>query len=301
MTVLLHNIAVFIILHFSLCIFLCNSIRSHSNEIVSQQQLKMLRKHAVKQYIYQHLMASTVLNECLENFVILPHNAKVNNVEKVKRKNAKIFAKIVVQSLHNVHLKIPKVLTSPVLENVHSKMLKKMTLKSPSSLLLEMSKPLPTNFEEPRPPQQYLRSHQKMMKTSQPLLNSGKSFRLKRVGGGTRWNLVNADAKEFIKSSALKPLKEYVGAALPRIIDGDLKAPPALKSIADMANLKGFSNLADVVKQHLSEHSELFDQTFGKIFDPESAMAEKSQGCKDKVMAIDGSSCINSVANRGGA
>ena len=129
----------------------------------------------------------------------------------------------------------------------------------------------------------------------------GKSFRLKRVGGGTRWNLVNADTKEFIKSSVLEPPKEYIAAALQKTIDGDLKAPPALKSIADMANLKGFSNLPDIVKQHLSEHSELFDQTFGKLFDPESAMAEKSPGCKDKVMAIDASSCINSIANRGGA
>eukprot|EP00943_MAST-04B_sp_MAST-4B-sp1_P000661 g661.t1 len=261
----------------------------------------MLRKHAVKQYIYQHLMGSNVLKECLENFAIFPHNAKVENVEEVKRKNAKLFAKTVVQSLHNVHLKIPKILNSPVLENVHSKMLKKKPLKGFSSLLLEMSKPLSSNFEEPKPSQQYLRSHQKMMENSQPLLNSGKSFRLKRIGGGTHWNLISADAKEFIRSSALKAGKEYVGAALPRIIDGDPEAPPALESIANMANLKGFSNLPDIVRQHLSEHSELFDQTFGKLFDPESAMAEKSQGCKDKVMAIDASSCIKSVANRGGA
>ena len=74
-------------------------------------------------------MGSNVLKECLENFAIFPHNAKVENVEEVKRKNAKLFAKTVVQSLHNVHLKIPKILNSPVLENVHSKMLKKKAFK----------------------------------------------------------------------------------------------------------------------------------------------------------------------------
>ena len=42
----------------------------------------------------------------------------------------------------------------------------------------------------------------------------------------------------------------------------------------------------------------MFDQTFGKLFSPESGMMESIKGCSEKVLQIDASPCIRSVANR---
>ena len=70
-------------------------------------------------------------------------------------------------------------------------------------------------------------------------------------------------------------------------------AGPPLPGVNGLANMKYMPTAVKLVKQH----QELFDQTFGRVFDPESAMMEKNQGCRDMVQSISSSPCINTIAN----
>lgn len=70
-------------------------------------------------------------------------------------------------------------------------------------------------------------------------------------------------------------------------------AGPPLPGVNGFANMKYIPMAVKLVKQH----QELFDQTFGRVFDPESAMMEKNQGCRDMVQSISSSPCINTIAN----
>ena len=70
-------------------------------------------------------------------------------------------------------------------------------------------------------------------------------------------------------------------------------AGPPLPGVNGFANMKYIPMAVKLVKQH----QELFDQTFGRVFDPESVMMEKNQGCRDMVQSISSSPCINTIAN----
>ena len=195
--------------------------------------------------------------------------------------------------------------------------------------LLQIKGRLPVNNEQPQPSDNYLRAHH-MLKNNQPkVLNSMKNFRLKRIGGGTKAtagcvpkppsadgippftkysDAIICDKIDLLKGSA-KSAAEFskkIAGKLPMVAGALVTPPPSiwgggedtLPKILDAANLKNFDNLAGPLKQKLGEHQEMFDQTFGKLFSPESGMMESIKGCSEKVLQIDASPCIRSVANR---
>ena len=181
---------------FICCIHFCNSVNTFDSERIKQQQLLLLKKHTIQQYIQQHLFGTKVLTKCLSRLILPSKNINSNNNvpssnynkrinEYNKKINAKILAKAIAQSLKNVHKKIPKLLNSPILKNVHNKILNKIHEKRSMSLL-QIKDRLPVNNEQPQPSDNYLRAHH-MLKNNQPkVLNSMKNFRLKRIGGGTK-------------------------------------------------------------------------------------------------------------------
>ena len=272
------------------------------------------------------------MTKCLSRLILPSKNINSNNNVPSgnynKRINAKILAKAIAQSLKNVHKKIPKLLNSPILKNVHNKILNKIHEKRSMSLL-QIKGRLPVNNEQPQPSDNYLRAHH-MLKNNQPkVLNSMKNFRLKRIGGGTKatagcvpmppsadgmppfgkyTDAIKCDKIDLVKGSA-KSAAEFskkIAGKLPMVAGAPVKPPPSiwgggegpLPKILDAANLKNFDNLAEPLKQKLGEHQEMFDQTFGKLFSPESGMMESIKGCSEKVLQIDASPCIRSVANR---
>ena len=324
---------------FICCIHFCNSVNTFDSERIKQQQLLLLKKHTIQQYIQQHLFGTKVLKKCLSRLILPSKNINSNNNvpsgnynkrinEYNKKINAKILAKAIAQSLKNVHKKIPKLLNSPILKNVHNKILNKIHEKRSMSLL-QIKGRLPVNNEQPQPSDNYLRAHH-MLKNNQPkVLNSMKNFRLKRIGGGTKatagcvpmppsadgippftkyTDAIICDKIDLLKGSA-KSAAEFskkIAGKLPMVAGALVTPPPSiwgggegpLPKILDAANLKNFDNLAGPLKQKLGEHQEMFDQTFGKLFSPESGMMESIKGCSEKVLQIDASPCIRSVANR---
>ena len=317
---------------FICCIHFCNSVNTFDSERIKQQQLLLLKKHTIQQYIQQHLFGTKVLTKCLSRLILPSKNINSNNNVPSgnynKRINAKILAKAIAQSLKNVHKKIPKLLNSPILKNVHNKILNKIHEKRSMSLL-QIKGRLPVNNEQPQPSDNYLRAHH-MLKNNQPkVLNSMKNFRLKRIGGGTKatagcvpmppsadgippftkyTDAIICDKIDLLKGSA-KSAAEFskkIAGKLPMVVGALVTPPPSiwgggedpLPKILDAANLKNFDNLAEPLKQKLGEHQEMFDQTFGKLFSPESGMMESIKGCSEKVLQIDASPCIRSVANR---
>ena len=322
----------FLFLLFICCIHFCNSVNTFDSERIKQQQLLLLKKHTIQQYIQQHLFGTKVLKKCLSRLILPSKNINSNNNVPSgnynKRINAKILAKAIAQSLKNVHKKIPKLLNSPILKNVHNKILNKIHEKRSMSLL-QIKDRLPVNNEQPQPSDNYLRAHH-MLKNNQPkVLNSMNNFRLKRIGGGTKatagcvpmppsadgippftkyTDAIICDKIDLLKGSA-KSAAEFskkIAGKLPMVAGAPVKPPPSiwgggegpLPKILDAANLKNFDNLAGPLKQKLGEHQEMFDQTFGKLFSPESGMMESIKGCSEKVLQIDASPCIRSVANR---
>jgi len=99
---------------FICCIHFCNSVNTFDSERIKQQQLLLLKKHTIQQYIQQHLFGTKVLTKCLSRLILPSKNINSNNNVPSgnynKRINAKILAKAIAQSLKNVHKKIPKLL-----------------------------------------------------------------------------------------------------------------------------------------------------------------------------------------------